>query len=130
MKGRSAFIVVAAAAFISAVVAVSAALITISVTRPSDRELQRAAVDELGLPGFLLDVPGAQALADDITDRVTNRVIDESRPSIVTGLTVGGLTGAASAVISAIALVGLCRHREESAVAPNNEGDGTRRHPP
>jgi hypothetical protein len=109
--------VVAAAAFISAVVAVSAALITISVTGPSDRELQRAAADELGLPGFVLDVPGAQALADDITNRVTDRVIDESRPSIAMGLTVGGLTGAASAVISAIALLELCRQRQQSAAA-------------
>jgi len=130
VKGRSLVIVVAATAFISAVVAVSAALITISVTRPSDRELQRAVADELGLPGFLLDVPGAQSLTDDITDRVTHRVLDESRPSIATGLTVGGLTGAASAAISAIALVGLCRHREERAVASNNESHGNRRHSP
>jgi hypothetical protein len=117
VTGSSLFLVIVAAAFISAVVAVSAALITISVTGPSDRELQRAAADELGIPGFLLDVPGAQALADDVTDRVTHRVIDESRPSIATGLTIGGLTGAASAVISAIALLGLCRQREESAAA-------------
>ena len=130
MRGPSLVIVVAATAFISAVVAVSGALITISVTRPSDRELQRAAADEVGLPGFLLDVPGAQAVADDITDRVTHRVIDESRPSIAMGLTVGGLTGAAAAVTSAIALVGLCSHREGRSVAPDNESDGNRRHSP
>lgn len=115
MKARPLVIVVAAAAFISAVVAVSAAMITIAVTRPSDRELQQAAADELGLPEFLLDIPGAQTVTDDITDRVTHRVIDESRPSIATGLTVGGLTGAASAVLSAIALLGLSGRGEERA---------------
>lgn len=115
MTRRSMVVVVAAAAFISAVVAVSAALITISVTRPSDRELQRAAVDELGLPGFLLDLPGAQVLVDEITDSVSHRVIEESRPSIATGLTVGGLTGAVSAVIAALALVGIARQREDRA---------------
>ena len=104
MKRPSVVVVIAACAFISAVVATSAALVTIDMTRPSDRELQRAAADELGVPAFLLDVPGARAVTDDLAGRVTRRVIDEARPSIALGLTIGILTGAAMAVTSAAIL--------------------------
>lgn len=112
VRSSSFVIAIAAAAFISAVVAVSAAVVTIDTTRPSDRELQRVAADELGLPGFLLDTPVAQAIADDITDRVAHRVIEESRPSVALGLTIGVLAGAATAATATAALVRLYGRRE------------------
>lgn len=109
MKWSSLFVVIATAAFVSAVAATSAALVTVAMTRPSDRELQRAAADELGVPAFLLDVPGAQAVTDDLAARVSHRVMDEARSSIALGLTVGILTGAATAVTSAATLARLDR---------------------
>jgi hypothetical protein len=116
VKRSSLVVVIATTAFVSAVVATSAALVAVDMTRPSDRELQRAAADELGVPAFLLDAPGAQAVTDDLAARVSHRVIDEARPSIALGLTVGILTGAATAVTSAATLARLGRrHRLDAA---------------
>lgn len=109
MRGASLVVGIAVVAFLSAIAATTAALVTIELTRPSDRELQQAAADELGVPAVVLEVPGAQAVADDLTQRVAHRVIDEARPSVATGLTVGTLTGAATALIFAAALVRLSR---------------------
>ena len=98
---------IAVSACVSAIVAVSAALVAIQMTRPTDRELRRAAAEELGLPARLLDMPGAESLVDEVTGRVARRVIAESRPSLATGLIAGTLAGVVSAVACAAALTSI-----------------------
>src|SRR5690606_1336408 len=61
--GTRLVIPIGVAAFLSASAAVGAALIAVDAARPDQDELQRAALDELGLPTSLLDVPGAQTIA-------------------------------------------------------------------
>jgi hypothetical protein len=95
---------IAAASFICALVAIASAMITIELTRPSEHELQRAAAAEIGIPSRLLDAPGVQALADELTSRVAHRVIQESQPSVATALAVATLAGATAAVVSAVVL--------------------------
>jgi hypothetical protein len=98
---------IAVSACVSAIVAVSVALVAIQMTRPTDRELRRAAAEELGLPARLLDMPGAESLADVVPGRVARRVIAESRPSLASGLIAGTLAGVASAVACAAALTSI-----------------------
>jgi hypothetical protein len=98
---------IAVSACVSAIVAVSVALVAIQMTRPTDRELRRAAAEELGLPARLLDMPGAESLADVVTGRVARRVIAESRPSLARGLIAGTRAGVASAVACAAALTSI-----------------------
>jgi hypothetical protein len=95
---------IAAASFVCAVVAIASAMITIELARPSEHELQRAAAAEIGIPSGLLDAPGVQALADELTSRVAHRVIQESQPSVAIAVAVGTLAGAIAAVASAIVL--------------------------
>jgi hypothetical protein len=104
---RSLVVRIAVSACVSAIVAVSAALVAIQMTRPTDRELRRAAAEELGLPARLLDMPGAESLVDEVTGRVARRVIAESRPSLATGLIAGTLAGVVSAVACAAALTSI-----------------------
>jgi hypothetical protein len=103
---------VAATSF-SALVAVASAVITIGLARPSEHELQRAALEETGLPPGLLDLPAVQPLADDLTSRVANRIIDESQPSLALGAAVGTLAGATSALAATVVLIRSRHHTQD-----------------
>lgn len=104
VRARS-VISIAVAVFLSTLVAVGSALIVIGLARPSQHELQRAAFDEFGLSPSLLDLPGVKAIADDVTDRVADRVLDESKPSLALGAIAGIVTGGMAALVSAAVLV-------------------------
>lgn len=96
---------IAVAVFLSASAAVGAALIAVDAARPGHDDLQRAALDELGLPTSLLDAPGAQTIADEFSDRIVDRTVDEAMPSLALGAAAGIATGAAAALASATVLV-------------------------
>jgi hypothetical protein len=104
--------IVAATSF-SALVAVASAVIAIGLARPSEHELQRAALEETGLPRGLLDLPAVQPLADNLTSRVAHRIIDESQPSLALGAAVGTLAGAASALASTVVLIRSRHHTQD-----------------
>lgn len=54
---------------------------TFSLTRPSDGELQRAVLDEFGLPEELEAAPVIGPMLDQYTTHVSRRVVQESRRS-------------------------------------------------
>lgn len=92
------------AAIAASTVAVLVAGAVIARTAPDRAELQAAALDEAGIPDELLAIPGVRAIADDLTDRITARIIDEARPSITTGVLVGAAAGIAIAGLIPIAI--------------------------
>lgn len=73
---------------------------TLSVTRPSDNELQRAVLDEIGLPAQLEASPLLGPAIDHYTTRITQRAIKESRGSATLTIVV---TVAVTAVVTATA---------------------------
>ena len=67
----------------------AAGLIVLGLTRPSHDQLQRAALDEVGLPVELERAPFLGPALDTYTERVAARVVAESRPSVAAALGAG-----------------------------------------
>lgn len=79
-----------------------AGAIVFLVTRPSDDELQRAALDEFGLPPALADSPVAPVL-DRIAERIADRALAETRTSALAALgTVAAVTAAGVIVVERV----------------------------
>lgn len=64
--------------------------LVLGLARPSSDHLQRAALDEVGLPAELESAPMIGPLLDAYSERVQTRVIDETRPSLELAV-VGGV---------------------------------------
>lgn len=64
---------------------------------PDDQQLQRDAVEELGIPSAIIDSPIVKPVLDDLTHRIRARAVDDVRHAMLTGLAAGlaiGLVGA------------------------------------
>ena len=87
---------------VAALVGVAAGLATgwiaLGMTRPGDDELQRAALDEIGLPADLEDAPVIGPELDAYTNQVEERILAEYRFSIGLALTVGVIIAVATTV--------------------------------
>lgn len=79
----------AAFTLVAVVVGLAATWLTLTLTRPRDDELQRAALDELGLPVGMESSPIIGPVLDDITEQITRRMINESRASATAASLVG-----------------------------------------
>ena len=77
----------------------AAGLIVLSLTRPSQDQLQRAALDEVGLPMELERAPFLGPAPDTYTERIAARVVAESKPSAAAALG----AGVAVAIVSSLA---------------------------
>ncbi len=94
----------AIAALIGVAVGLATGWIVLGLTRPSDDELQRAALEEIGLPADLEDAPLISSVLDTYTDRIEERIVAESRSSAGLALAVGvivAVTTTAAAHVSA-----------------------------
>lgn len=78
-----------ALALVLALVAVGAGVLVTIQTFPSDKEIQRLSFEELGLDGTILDNPlfgtFVQEIFGDMQERVSDRVLKESRKSMYLG---------------------------------------------
>lgn len=89
---------------------IAAGWLAITLTRPSTDELQRAALDEIGLPTELESAPMIGPALDAYTDRVEARVVEESRPSAMVALAIG-VTVAVVATVAVTATADSVRAR-------------------
>ena len=80
------------------------------LSRPSQDELQRAALDEIGLPVELEAAPVLGPALDTYTERVAARVVAESRPSAAAALGAGVVVAGGCSVATA-AVAGRGRRR-------------------
>lgn len=76
----------------------AAGWVVLVLTRPSQDELQRAALDEIGLPVELERAPVLGPALDTYTERVAARVVAESRPSAAAALGAGVVVAAGCSV--------------------------------
>lgn len=93
----------AAGAAVGIILGITAGWILLTLSRPSDDELQRAVLDEVGLPADLEAAPVIGPALDTYTDRVEARVLDETRPSATLALAVGVVVGVAGTVAACAA---------------------------
>lgn len=80
---------VAVAAMVGVAIGLAAGWIALGLTRPSDDELQRATLDEIGLPAELEGTPFIGPALDTYTDRIEARITAESRSSAALALAIG-----------------------------------------
>jgi len=80
---------VAAAALVGVAVGLATGWITLGLTRPSNDEFQRAALDEIGLPADLEGAPLIGPALDTYSDQIEERIVAESRASAGLALAVG-----------------------------------------
>ncbi|MFZ6003233.1 MAG: hypothetical protein ACOYXM_04800 [Actinomycetota bacterium] len=90
-----------------ALVAVGVALAVVGLTRPSDDELRREVVADLGVPEAVLDVP----LVDDMVARAGAQAQDSVLDELDASLAMGAAAGVASAVVLAAGVVWLVRRQ-------------------
>jgi len=89
----------------------AAAGITVgAITLPTSDELQRTAVEEIGLDPGLLDNPLIAPFVDELTERVEDRLVAEARRSMVLAVTTSTLVA-----VGGLAAVALVSRRRRSA---------------
>ena len=88
----------------------AAGWVVLVLSRPSQDELQRAALDEIGLPVELERAPVLGPALDTYTERVAARVVAESRPSAAAALG-AGVVVAAGCFVATAAVAGQDRLR-------------------
>jgi len=89
----------------------AAAGITVgAITLPTSDELQRTAVEEIGLDPGLLDNPLIAPIVDELTARVEDRLVGEARRSMVLAVTTSTLVA-----VGGLAAVALVSRRRRSA---------------
>lgn len=93
-------VVATAAVAVAAVAAVAVALLVVSLTRPSDRELQEEVALRLGVPEPVLDLPIVQQVLEQTSDEARSVVLEQLDQSLLLGAIAGLLAAvAASALI-------------------------------
>lgn len=92
---------VAAAAVIGVVVGLATGWIALGLTRPSNDEFQRAALDEIGLPADLEGAPLIGPALDTYSNRIEERIVAESRASAGLALAVGVIIAVVTTVAAA-----------------------------
>ena len=81
---RQRFVVTAAVA-VSAVAAVAVALIVVSLTRPSDQEIQEEVAVHLGVSREVLDIPVVRRVLEQTSSEARAVVFDELDQSLLIG---------------------------------------------
>ena len=97
--GRRRWSSVALAALIGVAVGLATGSV-LGLTRPSDDELQRAALDEIGPPADLEDAPLISSVLDTYTDRIEARITAESRSSAGLALAVAVIIAVATTTVA------------------------------
>lgn len=75
------------------VLGAASGFIALSLTRPSDDELQRAILDEFGFDEDLESAPIIGPLLDDLTMKSQERAVEETRTSAIAAIVVGLVVG-------------------------------------
>lgn len=88
----------AVTAAVGVAVGIAAGWAVLALTRPSDDDLQRAVLEEVGLPADLEAAPVIGPALDTYTDRIEDRIVEETRPSATLALGVGVISGVAGTV--------------------------------
>lgn len=88
----------AVTAAVGIAVGLAAGWAVLALTRPSDDDLQRAVLEEVGLPADLEAAPVIGPALDTYTDRIEDRILDETRPSATLALGVGVISGVTGTV--------------------------------
>jgi hypothetical protein len=78
--------------------------VTLSATRPSENDLQRAVIDEIGLPAELEASPLLAPVIDHYTTRITDRAVRESRGSATLAIALSVVVSAAATATTATLL--------------------------
>ncbi len=91
---------VVAVTVINIAAGLAAGWVVLVLTRPSQDELQREALDEIGLPVELEGAPVLGPVLDTYTERVAGRVVAESRPSAAAALGAGVVVAAGCSVVA------------------------------
>lgn len=74
--------------------------IVLALSRPSQDELQRAALEEVGLPVQLENAPVIGPALDTYTQRIEARIVAESRLSAIAALATGAVVAVGCGVLS------------------------------
>lgn len=90
-------------AMVGIVLGVAAGWAPLAITGPSDDELQRAVLDEVGLAADLESAPVIGPTLDAYTERIEARILDETRPSATLALAVGVIVGVTGTVAACAA---------------------------
>ena len=100
-------------ALVLAGVALLAGIFVTTQTFPSDEELQRVSLEELGLDPNLVDQPFVRVLLDQIQEPVRDRVLDETRQSMYLGAGTMVLI-----TVAGVALIATDHNRRRSPEVP------------
>ena len=95
----------AVTAAVGIAVGIASGWAVLALTRPSDDHLQRAVLDEIGLPVDLETASVIGPALDTYTDRIESRVLEETRPSATLALGVGVISGVTGTVAAHAAAV-------------------------
>lgn len=87
-------------ALVNIAAGLAAGLIVLALSRPSQDELQRAALDEAGLPVQLESAPVIGPALDTYTQRIEARIVAESRLSAIAALATGTVVAVGCAVLN------------------------------
>lgn len=94
--------------------------VTFSLTRPTEGELQRAVLHEVGLPQEIESAPVIGPVLDAYTDRVSRRVVQESRGSTTLALAVSVTAAAAVSTIPHVAWRRRTATRQRAVTPPDS----------
>lgn len=115
---RQRFVVTAAVA-VSAVAAVAVALIVVSLTRPSDQEIQEEVAVHLGVSREVLDIPVVRRVLEQTSSEARAVVFDELDQSLL----IGGIAGLVAAIGASMLIMQPWR-------APTDKPAGEQKHDP
>lgn len=119
--------VLAAVSMVSIAAGIAAGWAVLTLTRPTDDELQRAVLDEVGLPADLETAPIIGPALDTYTDRIEGRILAESKPSATLALAVGVMVGV-TGTVAAHAAAERMRPAQDHPPHDNTEMAHGRRH--
>lgn len=91
--------VATAAVAAAAVIAVTVALLVVSLTRPSDEEIQEEVALRLGVPQVVLDHPIVQGVLDQTSEEAKSVVFEQFDQSLVLGALAGLLTAVGTSIL-------------------------------
>jgi len=116
----------AVTAAVGIAVGLAAGWTVLALTRPSDDDLQRAVLDEIGLPAELEAAPVVGPALDTYTHRIERRVLDETRPSATLALSVGVIVGVTGTVTAHAAAARIRPARDQPPHDDKEVADGRR----
>ena len=116
-----------ALALLNVAAGVAAGLIVLVLSRPSQDELQRAALDEVGLPVQLESAPIIGPALDTYTERLEARIVAESRLSATASLSTGVVVAVGGAALNQVVARRRSRlRRRGTRTGPGRQGSSSR----